>query len=235
MKKRVLVTGGAGRIATVLYELLGDRYDFTFTDMRGAPGGRRIRRLDLVCGYADLCGMLRGMDAVIHLAWNSLENWKSQSVVPDNKTMAENVYQAAVAAGVRRIVMASSIHADNFRSDVGATLLACDRVSWPVSRYGASKVYIETLGRMVSETHGKEVICPRFGGISEDDVLRDEPDYEKIWLSRRDCANLVGCCIDAELPQCFSVFYGVSNNAGRFHDWKNPIGWVPQDDSSLIC
>ncbi len=235
MKKKVLVTGGTGTIATVIHDLLGDRYDFTFTDIRGAPGGRRIRRLDILRGYADLCGMLRGMDAVIHLAWNPGENWRSQSVVPDNKAMAEIVYRTAAAAGVKRIVMASSIHADNFRnSRRGLPLMSCETVPWPVSPYGASKVYIESFGRAVSIMSGLGVICPRFGGVTADDAFRDEPWYPNIWLSRKDCARLIECCVETEeVPDGFHSFYGVSNNNERMHDWTNAIGWIPHDDSSL--
>ena len=205
MSKKVLVTGGAGRIGRIIYELLGGYHDFTFVDVNGSPNGPRIRRLDLVTDYVDLTHALLGMDVVIHLAWNPGENWKSRSVVPDNKLIAENVYSAAMAAGVKRVVMASSIHADNFYDwPVEAPLMSCGSVAVPRSLYGATKVYIEALGRYYAATGKTEVVCVRFGGVTLDDVLRDEPGYEKIWLSRRDCAELVHKCIEAEsVPKGF--------------------------------
>jgi uronate dehydrogenase len=231
--KKVLITGAAGRIGTIIFEDLKDRYQFTGVDVKPVPG---IECLDIAKDYQGLCALMAGHDAVIHLAWDSRENWKSQVAVPENKEMLENVYRAAVEMGVRRVVMASSIHADDFPNlSAYFSTLRVDRISQPTSIYGATKVYLEALGRYYASRHGLNVFCLRFGGVSTDDQPRQEHDYEKIWLSRRDCANLISRCVYMPVIYThFHVFYGVSNNANRIHDWENSVDWVPQDDSAVV-
>jgi hypothetical protein len=52
-----------------------------------------------------------------------------------------------------------------------------------------------------------------------------------VWMSRRDCAELVAACLEAEhVP--WGVFYGVSNNPRRFWDIEHArelLGWEPRD------
>src|SRR3990167_454559 len=233
MKKRGLVTGGKGRIGTIISQDLREEFVFKLVDWQSRNEEADALQIHVANDYTELEQACRGMDAIIHLAWNSGENWKSNIVVSENKKMAENVYSAAVKAGVPRVIMASSIHADNFQECLDSTFkLTCDMEPDPLSFYGCTKVYIETLGKMYA-SRGLEVICVRFGGVSPDDQFRKEDGFEKIWLSRRDCANLIRCCLEApRVPWNFSLFYGVSNNTARIHDWSNPLGWVPQDDSA---
>lgn len=237
--KNVLVTGGAGRIAAVISKQLGEKFSFDFVDINPTGGQHKavINRLDIGANYPGLRNAMLGKDVVIHLAWNSNENWRSLITVPENKTMLENVYRAAVEAKVKRVIMASSVHADDYQNFRGENsgIVGFARTSHnyrgPDSPYGATKIYMEALGEWYSNRHELEVICVRFGGVAVDDKPREEKNYDKIWLSRRDCANLVACCINAEIaPMKFSVFYGVSWNSGRLHDWENPVGWEPQDD-----
>lgn len=228
MKKKVVITGALGRIGTIIREALGDQFSFTLLD-------NKTDFPDCVSDIIPLKNILKGKDAAIHLGWDSKENWKSTITRPKNKKMLENVYRAALETGVKRVIMASSIHADTYGDWDNTISMSPDTIPVPDSPYGATKVYMEALGRYYTRHHGLEVICIRFGGVGHDDKPRNEKDYEKIWLSRRDCANLIKCCIEAPIaPRNFSVFYGISNNTGRIHDWKNPVGWVPVDDASKV-
>ena len=52
-----------------------------------------------------------------------------------------------------------------------------------------------------------------------------------IWLSQRDCAELIGACLDAE-EVAWAVVYGISNNPRQFWDLEHArelLGWEPQD------
>src|SRR5437763_153837 len=54
-----------------------------------------------------------GHDALVHLAWNTAsENFGHDNIYFDNASMAFNAYRASEQASVRRVVVASSVHAD---------------------------------------------------------------------------------------------------------------------------
>jgi len=178
-----------------------------------------------------------GHNVVIHLAWDTAtENWKSGKVNPDNNLMTYNAYQAALESGVRRIVMASSIHADEFIGWNRDKLLTPDKIPVPTSPYGASKVFMESLGRYYAKKYGLEIVCVRFGGVNKDDVIFPESvekSYGKVWLSRRDCCALIRICIESEeIPNNFTIMHGISDNKGRLHDISNLLGWRPVDGYS---
>lgn len=181
--------------------------------------------------YDQLLAALSGTDAVIHLAWDTRENSLSGHVEPDNHLMTHNVYAAARAAGVTRVVAASSVHADRFwpRRD---GLRRIDDLPVPDSPYGASKLFGEALGRYAADL-GTEVVCVRLGGVNSADRIPEAQPERAVWLSHRDCRALMARALDAPLPPGrYVALYGVSDNAGRLHDLANAIGWSPQDGAS---
>ena len=232
MKKYVVITGGSGRIGTAICKALPEnKYNITLLDRKPSETDH-VLVLDIVKESLRLKNTLISSDAIIHLAWDSRENWKSGIAVPENKTMIENVYQCAKEAGVRRVIMASSIHADaRFYTHKGEVIKTDIETPEPDSPYGATKLWMEALGRQYAKQDGLEVICIRFGGLTPDNTLRPEPLAEKIWLHTEDCVSLVKTCIDApEVPGNFCIIYGISNNTSRIHDLGNPFGWVPKHD-----
>ncbi len=215
--RRVVVTGMKGVIGSVI---------------SGALAGWETRCADLpecdVRDYDQVLAILDGADAVIHLAWDTSDNFLTERLDPDNQQMAHNVYAAARAAGVTRVVAASSVHADRFWPPRGA-LRRIDDQPVPDSPYGASKVFVEALGRYTADL-GTEVVCIRFGGINGADAIPEARPERAVWLSHRDCRALIARTLDAPLPaHRYVALYGISDNAGRLHDLDNPIGWRPQD------
>lgn len=216
--KRVAITGANGVIGTVLRNGLSE-FEITPIDLPGVD----------VRNYRKLLEVLRGHSAIIHLAWDAnVDNFRSGGLNTDNLLMAYNVYRGAVEARVPRVIMASSVHADNFYAWKGPGLLSPGLLPVPDSPYGASKVFMEALGRSYA-AKGLEVVCIRFGGVNSG----DEPpagDYceRVVWLSHKDCTALVRKCVNAKaISGNYAVVYAVSNNAGRIHDYSNPLGWVP--------
>ncbi|MBI1978998.1 MAG: NAD(P)-dependent oxidoreductase [Candidatus Aenigmarchaeota archaeon] len=221
--KRVAITGANGTIGTVLRRgLVG--YDITPIDLSETD----------VRDYERLLEVFPEHDVVVHLAWNGkTENFRSGNIDPNNNLMTFNVYRAAIETKVPRVVMASSIHADSFYKWSGPELLTPDTLIGPDSPYGASKVFMEALGRYHAQ-QGLEVVCIRFGGVNPRDTLEvEEEGYNKVWLSHGDCVALVRTCIDTpKIPNNFLIIYGVSNNSQRVHDYSNPLGWLPKDDAN---
>lgn len=212
---RVAVTGGKGTIGTVLQKGLTS-YNITSLDRP---------KVD-VREYHSLKKHFGGIDAVIHLAFHSGKNRLYDS---ENSLMAFNVYQAALDAKVRRVIMASSVHADDFYTWKGPGKLTTEEIPVPASPYGADKVFMESLGRYYAK-RGLEVICVRFGRVTSANKPPEDDYWETaVWLSNEDCINMIEACLTAEkVPDNFAVFYAVSNNKNRVHDTANPFGWSPK-------
>jgi nucleoside-diphosphate-sugar epimerase len=147
--------------------------------------------------------------------------------------MAENIYRLAVKTKVKKVIMASSVHADKFYDWKGPGLISPYRFPTPTSPYGASKLYIEALGRFFAQKYKLEVICIRLGWVNKQNApiwIKGKSWLAKTWLSHRDCIELFKRCIEAKkVPRNFVILYGVSDNKGRFHDLKNPFNWRPKD------
>ena len=172
-----------------------------------------------------------------------------------------NVYEAAHRAGVERVIYASSNHAVGmFEIDGAPAIYRPGQTDYPLvnhrvpprpdSPYGVSKCCAEAAGRYYSENHDLTVLCLRIGSVLNDDNpaspaiagaapwlnLTPEERYWRMaatWQSHRDIAQQVDRCLAAELPRGhFDIFYGVSNNAGRFWDLSHGeavIGYRPED------
>lgn len=215
--RTVVVTGVKGVIGTVI---------------SGGLAGWEIRGVDLpecdVRDYDQVLGAFRGAHAVVHLAWDTTENFRSGTLESDNHLMTHNVYAAARAAGVGRVVAASSVHADRFWPRRQA-LRRIDDLPVPDSPYGASKVFVEALGRYTARL-GTEVVCIRFGGVNSADTTPQTEPERGVWLSHRDCRTLIARALIAPLPPGgYVALYGISANRGRLHDLTNTLGWSPQD------
>jgi len=220
--KKLAITGSDGTIGTVLKKNLSD-YVITPIDLPDID----------VRNYDRLLEVLPNHDAVVHLAWDAKnENFRNCKINPDNSLMFYNIYRSAIETKVPRVIMASSIHADNFYLWRDKKLLTPDVIIGPDSPYGASKVFMESLGKYYSQ-NGLEVICLRFGGVNpEDKVDIGEDGYNKVWLSHKDCVELVRTCIEAKkISNNFLIIYGVSNNTERVHDYSNPLNWIPRDNA----
>jgi nucleoside-diphosphate-sugar epimerase len=170
------------------------------------------------------------------------------------------VYEAARRQGVGSVIFASTNHTVSWwEAEAGSSLYALDdqRVFSPDiphrsdSYYGVSKATGETLGRYYSDVHGLRVFCLRIGWVLRSDNLTavdihgevappltaDEVRLRAraIYLSHRDCAEIVRCCLDADQIR-FGVYYGISNNPRMFYDLSNAreeLGYHPQDSASV--
>lgn len=221
--KKVLITGSGGVIGGVLKK--GLPHETTDFDLPHSSVGNLQQLIETA----------RGHDAIIHLAWNKhKDDWLSENLNTENIQNCFNVYEAANQAGVKRVIIASSVHADDFVGNHIQAPLNPYALPTPDSPYGASKCMMEALGRYYAQAKGLEVICIRFGGINKSDVPPPSPPSErKVWFSQADCVSLVIACLQAdEIAGNFVIVHGVSNNAGLVHDLSNPFGWTPEDGAN---
>ncbi len=216
---KIVITGAKGVIGSVLRRGLTD-YDITSIDLPEVDVRNREKLLEIFPGH----------QAVVHLAWNKkVEDSNTDEIDPDNLFMAFNVYKAAMQAGVTRIIMASSVHTQDYCGWDSPKLITPDMLPTPDSPYGASKICVESLGRLYAN-RGLEVVCIRFGGVTLESRVDVEQGYDKVYLSHRDCVDLVRVCIEApRIPNNFLIVHGISRNPKRVHDYTNPLGWQPKE------
>jgi nucleoside-diphosphate-sugar epimerase len=224
----MLIVGGAGRVGTILRARL-HQHQLTVFDLPD----------DDATDYRRLVARCAGHDVIVHLAGDfSRESWRDGGVVGRNFELDLNVALATVAAGVPKLVLASSVHADDFLSFApghGGELMSADRAHpVPTSPYGAHKLYGEALGRHFSGTHPVEVVAIRLGGLPPDDRPLSFAREPAVFLSRADFGRCVSAVVEAPLVRGrFTVFYAVSDNPGRLHDTRNPFDWHPTPPNAL--
>jgi nucleoside-diphosphate-sugar epimerase len=221
---RIAITGSRGTIGGVLRSGLKDfeivEIDLPEDDVRDLPA---------------LTTRIEGCHALVHLAWDlKTDNWDTGRINPDNALMTYNAYQSCIDAKVPRIIVASSVNADDFFAWTGEGRMNPSTLPTPTSPYGANKVMMEAMGRYYARK-GLEVICVRFGAVNKDNRPTTEGwDWRRVWLSHDDCVSLVRACLTVpKVPGNYALVYGVSDNSGGIHDWSNPFGWVPNDDAYL--
>ena len=103
----------------------------------------------------------------------------------------------------------------------------------PDSDYGSSKAFGEIIARQYYELYRIKSICLRIGWVLKDNDPTKNEQAMKIWLSHRDLIELIKRSILSEIK--FGIYYGVSNNRGRFWDISNvekELKYNPQDDAS---
>lgn len=107
----------------------------------------------------------------------------------------------------------------------------------PNSDYGSSKAFGEAIARQYFELHKIQSICLRIGAVlSDNDPTEDKTGRNlKIWLSHRDLLQLIKKALFSDIK--FGIYYGVSNNKGKFWDISNArkeLGYQPSDDASML-
>jgi len=229
--QRILITGAAGQIGQALRAGLRGAYPLIrlldVASLAAATDGEEVLPGDI----RDMAAMEQasaGIDCVVHLAGQSTEaEW--DKVLPLNIAGCYNVFEAARRNGVKRIVFASSNHAIGFHRR--ERFIDDQALPRPDSRYGASKVFGEALGRLYADKYGLSVACLRIGTFVTPDRPRDARQL-LTWISHRDMVQLVRRCIDHPHYH-FVVVYGVSNNLRSRWDNTNAkfLGYRPQDDS----
>jgi uronate dehydrogenase len=227
--RKVMITGAAGLVGSVLREHLRRRYRLVLLDrahLDATDSGETVVRCD-ICDGDTVATSMQGVDAVVHLAGEPTEApW--EAIREANIEGCFQVVDAAHRVGVRRFVFASSNHAVGFypRSEQ-VDERAMPR---PDTRYGVSKVFGEALLRMYVDKHGLTAVCLRIGTLRQPDAP-SESRHLSTWISHRDLAQLVICAIEADVD--YEVVYGVSNNTHRWWTDRGAerLGFRPMDDA----
>lgn len=232
----VLVTGAAGRVAGMLRpELTG--LDLRAADLREVTGwdGAETRTGDLA-DPAFTAAAVDGVDAVVHLAANPDPGASWADLRGPNADAVVTLLDAASLAGVRRVVLASSVHAVGGYVADGLPAGALIDPSWPARpccTYGATKVFAEAYARTVADGGELSVLCLRLGGV----VPRPTDTGNLLgWLAPDDLRQLVRAALAADVH--FGCYFGVSANTRGAFDYANAtaeLGYRPEFDSEAYA
>jgi nucleoside-diphosphate-sugar epimerase len=174
---------------------------------------------------------LGGYEQIVHLASPLRRPGWTSGDMETAVRIAGQVLDAARSAGVRRVVLPSSILATSRAQLVGTTRVGIQDSQPPDTEYGRNRLLIEALGRAASG-NGIEIVCIRLGTVRHPDAPVRRPELRTHWLSHEDCAALFRACLTAPfVPGRFSLFYAVSDLPGRVFDTSNPFDWAPGTDT----
>jgi UDP-glucose 4-epimerase len=192
MTMRILVTGGAGYVGSVVVEelVLAGAYEVVVLDdlSEGHPS-TVVAPATLVegdVGDGELVARLcrdRRIDAAVHMAASSIVG---QSVVDPSRYYRNNVSKglafldALVASGVRKVVFSSTaaVYGEPTESPISE---ACAIA--PTNPYGETKVAIENALRWYGDAYGLRHACLRYfnaAGATERNGERHDPETHLI-------------------------------------------------------
>ena len=259
-RRRVLLTGATGVIASQLRPALQEAYDLRMIDVRDTDGSGAavpgVEVFDLLEGEdSEMAGLVAGVDTVVHCGYVRPAAEPTYAEERRNVDMLQRVYESASAAGVRRVVAASTNQASKWWEQPWLEG-RLDRVTpedypRPDTFYGWAKAAYESLGFLYAcgslgrrlEVVQIRIVAPReidaaaFQDRPLERYLRDITGY----ISERDLQQLFRCSIDTESVEDrygvpFQIFYGVSNNARTFWSITNArevVDYSPVDDSEV--
>jgi uronate dehydrogenase len=135
--------------------------------------------------------LLRGCAGVVHLAANPNET-SFEEALDSHLRLTHSVLEAMLAAGVPRIVYASSNHAVGFTPRV--PMVGAGTRHRPDTFYGVGKAACEALCSLYADRHGLAAVCLRIGTFA--DRPRTRRDLST-WLSPGDAVRLVEASLTA--------------------------------------
>ena len=215
MVQRICVTGASGKAGrAVVADLREHGYDVLATDAVVSREDRDegMLRADLT-DYGQVVEALSqaGADAVVHLANIPAPGLSTPAVTfNSNITMNFNVFQAAAALKLDRVVWASSETTLGLPFDTPPRYAPVDEDHYPVptSTYALSKVASETVAGHIAQWSGLPFIALRFSNImAPEDYQRfaefqDDPHARKwnLWgyIDQRDVALSCRLALEAD-------------------------------------
>lgn len=227
---RVLVTGAAGSIGSVVCPGLVDR-------------GWQVSALDLVTTVdsstydwhiadatdpdaVDQVVRATRPDAVVHLASHPGE-LDLEASLRSHVLTTQHLLDAMVAHDVPRIVYASSNHAvGRTPRDQVVDLATRPR---PDTFYGVAKVAAEAALSLAVDRHGLDAVACRIGSFLPEPTTRR---HLSTWLSHDDAVRMVDASLRCPDPG-FAVLYGISANSRAWWDLEagRALGYHPRDDA----
>jgi uronate dehydrogenase len=210
----VLVTGSSGRVGrAAVNELLRRGHAVREFDLTPTPGLADCITGDLA-DRAAIDRAMRGIHSLIHLAATPDDADFLTELLPNNITGLYHVMESALAAGVRRIVLASSGQVNWWQQKTGPFPIRPEDPVSPKHWYAATKMFMEAIGRSFVEIHGISVIIARLGWCPRtreqvEEIAASEL-YRDVYFSPGDVGRFFACAIEAPAEVRHAIVYGAS-------------------------
>ena len=236
---RVLVTGAAGIIGTAFWTRRHGEISLRLADLHtGKLAEAPCPSIPLdVSDYAACLAACIDTEVVLHLAGvpHASADFDAQLLQP-NIVGTHNIFRAAQAQGVKRVVFASSAQAvEGYPLDVQVQESMSARAA---NLYGASKAFGEGVASAFAHQHGMTAIAVRIANVAQFAPGQQHSARDiAAFISERDVVQLLARCIAADVPAGYHVVHGVSDNRYKrlsIDATHRLVGYAPQDDSFTL-
>lgn len=230
--KKILITGGFGKIAKHFVQNFENKYEITVADIVTSKGiftnKVQIKKVDLM-DFSDCLKLCDGIDIVIHLAGIVDPISDSDEILEKNIKMTQNIFKAAIKSKCRRLIFASSAQTiESYPNDIQINK---NMLVKPKNIYGVSKCFGEALAAYYAHNNGISAICLRIGAYEfpKDFTEMNARDLSA-FLHPDDFNQLLIGCIETENIQ-YEVLNAISDNRYKRLDItesKEKVGYAPK-------
>jgi len=250
---QIAVTGAGGRVGEHVLPALEENHEVTPVNRSDVSGWETT--IADVTNYEEMVDAFKGYSCVVHLAAQSASEAAWEAVFEPNIQGTWNVYRAAVANDVDRVVFASSNHVshmynmadpDEPRSQKPPTEsipVTADDAARPSGPYGITKVTGEAIGSYYADRFDIEVVNLRIGWVLSREALQehqttDISQYARaMWLSPQDCREGIRKSVREDISENPLTVNLLSENEERYLSLTKTmrcLDYRPSDDSSLV-
>lgn len=236
--KKILITGGFGKIGRHFVQNFADKYEITVadivTDNKTFTDKVRVVNADLM-NFSACSKLCVGIDIVIHLAGIVDPISESDEILETNMKTIQNIFKAAVEAKCEKLIFASSAQTiESYPADIQVNK---NMPVKPKNFYGVSKCFGEALAAYHAYNNGISAICLRIGAYEfpKDFTEMNARDLSA-FLHPDDFNQLLIGCIETENIQ-YEVLNAISNNRYKRLDiteTREKVGYNPQADAFTL-
>lgn len=235
--KKILITGGAGKIGAHFIHKHATEYDITAADIQTShinfPENVRVIEADL-SNYKICKELTEGMDVVIHLA-GIIDETENDDALDINSLLIKNVFKATAENKCGRLIFASS--AQTIEHHPNDLQIHKNRPVRPHNLYGVAKCFGEALASYYADQYGISAICLRIGAyeFTEDHTEMNTRDLSA-YLHPDDCNQLLVGSIETKGLH-YEILNAISNNRYKRLDISETIekvGYHPKADAFEI-
>jgi nucleoside-diphosphate-sugar epimerase len=250
-KKRVLVTGSAGRVGRAAVRGLAARgHHVVGFDLRPTPGLPAAQSVVAPLGDVDAQRKAAtGVDCLIHLAAtpddaryprgtppDDGDNFLSE-LVPNNVVAPYHIMETVRTLNIPRVVLASTGQVIGGHLIEGNIPVTAAHPYRPRYLYAATKVFLEALGQVYAKEHGMQVLAVRLGWCPRDpgqvgEIAASEL-FQDVFLSPGDAGRFFAAAVEAANLPPYAVVYTTSRHLHTLRydlsDAKKLLGWEPTE------
>lgn len=229
IKKRILLTGAAGRVGRLVRPLLQKKYALRLCDI--APVATTADDDEVLSGdLADptvAARAIEGVEAVVHLAGLVAPAVSFEDTLAPNYRAVLTLLEACRRTDVGRFVFASSHHIVGL---LPLKALSADAPLAPDGFYGLSKAFGEAACALYARRFAIRTLIVRIGNA---DPEVQDGRRERLWISGRDLVQLISIGLEHEALEC-EIVYGTSHCPDPLfpNDAAQRLGYLPADHAA---